>query len=330
MTHAEYPAPCTASSSARPAVVYLDQNMWIDLARALKAPEDHPRNAELLGWLAAKVEAGTLRLPLTATNLYETHKVKNSELRSAIAFTQAKLSEAHVFRGRRRRLEIEVSRVLSRLYGLPWSEPSTDWVFSRFFFESQAEHGDASLGIRLSDGALDLVRMNPEAALFEYLVQIEDVTRQSAVDKFEQSSDRLRADIEERRDHIRNESLSVRRKIYSAILAFNDQDSLIDIAKKVGLSWSCFKDNNGATMRRVIEETPAIFIERELALKLEGQARPIHVNDIRDMRNFSTVLPYADIVVAEKHFTDLTRQAGLATRFEARLETDLAALTNLL
>ena len=32
---------------------------------------------------------------------------------------------------------------------------------------------------------------------------------------------------------------------------------------------------------------------------------------MRDMRNFTTVLPYADIVVAEKLFTSLARKAGL-------------------
>jgi hypothetical protein len=48
------------------------------------------------------------------------------------------------------------------------------------------------------------------------------------------------------------------------------------------------------------------------------------------MRNFVTALPYADIFVAEKMFTNLARQAGLANRYRARLETDLEALSDLL
>ena len=79
-------------------------------------------------------------------------------------------------------------------------------------------------------------------------------------------------------------------------------------------------------MRRVVNETPTLLIEREMVLKLEQQARPLHVNDMRDMRNFTTILPYADVVVAEKQFTNLARQAGLADRFGVRLETDLQAL----
>ncbi len=79
-----------------------------------------------------------------------------------------------------------------------------------------------------------------------------------------------------------------------------------------------------------MRETPTLLIEREIALKLEAQARPIHVNDMRDLRNFATVLPYADIIVAEKQFTNLTRQAGLGDRFGVGLETDLRSLTGLL
>src|SRR5580704_5831258 len=88
----------------RPAkVVYLDQNKWIDLARAVAAPADHPEDRTLLEFLCAKVEAGQIRLPLTASNLYETHKLNDPAQRFNLAHTQATLSKAEVFRGHRLR-----------------------------------------------------------------------------------------------------------------------------------------------------------------------------------------------------------------------------------
>lgn len=77
-------------------------------------------------------------------------------------------------------------------------------------------------------------------------------------------------------------------------------------------------------MRRVVAETPILAAGREMVLKLEGQRRANHVNDFCDMQNFTTVLPYADVVVAEKQFVNLARQAGMATRFRARMETKLS------
>ena len=329
MVPAPSPGSLEVHSSSRPTVIYLDQNMWIDLARATKAPDDHPRERELLEILCAKVRTGGVRLPLTASNLYETHKVKKAELRAAIAYTQAMLSKAEVFRGRRRRLEVEVARVLCELYGLPWKEPHPEWMFSRLFFESQAELGDPRLGLKMSDRVLESFRSDPQAALIDYLIESDDGVRREAVARFEQGCDGLKAEIEERRLRHRNESLSMRRRIYSMLLAHGDQEILIAVADQLALPWRCFEDNKGATIRYVINETPAFLIEREIGLKLENQARPIHVNDMRDMRNFTTVLPYADVVVAEKQFTNLARQAALETRFGVRLETDLEVLRDL-
>ena len=109
-----------------------------------------------------------------------------------------------------------------------------------------------------------------------------------------------------------------------------EQDVMIATATRLGLPWNCFMDKGGATMRAVVRETPAFLIEREISLKLEAENRPTHLNDMRDMRTFATVLPYSDIVVAEKPFTSLARQAGLHTHFGVRLETDLRALKELL
>jgi hypothetical protein len=316
-------------SPKRAKVVYLDQNMWIDLAWAVKAPQDHARNREVLELLCEKVEAGEVRLPLTASNLYETHKVTDPEQRALYAYTQATLSRSEVFRGRRRRLEIEIGRVLCGIYDLPWTEPEGDWVFSDIFFESQTELGDTNLPI-ISDHALALIRANPSAALFHYLVHLDEATRRQAVAQFEQGCEDLRGDMELRRAQHSQESLSLRRRIYSVLLVLGDQEIMIAIAEKLGLPWRCFAENNGATMRKVISETPTFLIEREMALKLEGQNRAIHVNDMRDMRNFTAVLPYADIVVAEKQFSNLARQAGLTRCFDIQLETKLQSLLRLL
>ncbi len=294
--------------------------------RAAQTPADHARDHQVLERLCAAVEAGRVRLPLTSSNLYETHKVNDAPLRAAIAYTQVTLSRAQVFRGRKRRLEVEVGRILADIYGVPWTEPNPDWVFSRLFIEAQAEVDDPRLSLDISERVLRLFREDPEAALFDYLADSDDDVRRQAVATFEQGAERLRADIEVRRAKHRNESLSMRRRIYSVLLALGDQEFMIDTAVKLGLPWRCFMDNKGATMRRVVKDTPTFLIEREVSLKLEGQRGNIHINDMRDMQNFTTVLPYSNIVVAENKFINLARQAGLAECFDVRLETDLGVL----
>jgi hypothetical protein len=290
------------------------------------APREHSQDRELLEWICELVESGRVRLPLTAANLYETHKVNDPTLRAGIAYTQVALSGGEVFRGRRRRLEMEIARILSEVYELPWTEPDSDWVFSTLFFEAQAELGDPLLDITISDRVLGYFRADPKRAMFDYLASIDDGVRRKAIADFEYGCEQLRRGIEDRRAKHRNESLSMRRRIYSVLLAYGDQKIMIDVADKLRLHWRCFEDRKGATMKRVINEAPAFLIEREIGLKLEQQRRAIAVNDMRDMKNFTTVLPYADFVIAEKQFVNLASQAGLATKYGSQLGTNFGTL----
>ena len=103
-------------------ILYLDQNKWIELARAAKSPSAFPAEYDVLTVLIAEASAGRLVIPLTSTNLYETHKIHNRERREHLAWVQSSLSQGIVFRGRHKRLEVEVIdhlRLQSGLKPLP-------------------------------------------------------------------------------------------------------------------------------------------------------------------------------------------------------------------
>jgi len=99
-------------------IVYLDQNKWIDLSRAVKYPADNPELRTVLEVLVEEANAGRIVLPLTQTNIYETHKINDPERRHDLAYVQATLSQGRVFRGRHKRLDTEVTDVLRGAYGL--------------------------------------------------------------------------------------------------------------------------------------------------------------------------------------------------------------------
>jgi hypothetical protein len=313
-----------------PKVLFLDQNKWIDLARASVAPEANKEHRSVLEFLVAKVECGELLIPLTAANIFETERTKNVKQRFDLAYTQVLLSGARVFRGYYRQLEVEVAAILAKRYGLPASEPEPLWFLSDIFFESQAEASDPRFQLASFPNAVKFVGKRPQQALFEYLMGTREITREVALRQYAEGAEQLRAAIEERRQRDKTESLALRRRIYSAVTAINIQPKLIEIVESLGLPVHCLADSSGAALRAVIRETPAFHIEVELALKLEALSRPITSHDMCDMRSFCSVLPYADIVVAENLFTNLARQAGFQGEYSVKLETDICALPALL
>jgi hypothetical protein len=306
-------------------IVYLDQNKWIDLSRAVKYPADYPEQRAVLEVLVEESKAGRITMPLTQTNIYETHKINDPERRRDLAYVQATLSHGRVFRGRHKRLETEVTDVLRGAYGLEPVEREPHWFLSNAFFEATLEWKDPRL-LPISERVMKAIQKEPPRYLFDYLMLTPDDVRVTAVARFTEGSDKLRQQIEARRARDANESLSMRRRIHSATMMVNELDLILGFAKNAGLPEQNETDILRKTCRKIINDAPTYFVERELSLRLEAQPRSIEENDLRDMQTFCAVVAYSDIVVAENLFSNLAMQAGLHTRFETVVTTNLLAL----
>jgi hypothetical protein len=70
-------------------IVYLDQNKWIDLSRAVKYPADYPEQRTVLEVSVEEAKAGRIAVPLTLTNIYETRKINDPERGRGLAYVQA-------------------------------------------------------------------------------------------------------------------------------------------------------------------------------------------------------------------------------------------------
>lgn len=304
-------------------ILYLDQNKWIELARAQKSPDDYPTQYAVLSLLVAEANAGRLVVPLTATNLYETHKIDIQERREHLAWVQSTLSQGMVFRGRYKRLEVEVIDLLRARCGLEVLVREPNWFLSNVFFESTAEIGDTRIP-QASERVLAAIRNDPPRFMFDYLTGLPEDIRKASISNFSEGAERLRQAIEKKRRDDASESTSMRRRLSSARLMVNELDLILSFVRKAELPE---KDENAVIQqhaRSIISECPTYLIEREIGLRIEQQERPIEENDFRDMQAFCAVVAYADIVVAENMFSNLAMQAGLHTKYSTRITTKLA------
>jgi hypothetical protein len=311
-------------------IVYLDQNQWIRLARAWKYPSEDTRLRELVEKIERGVLGGTLCLPLTATNLYETYKINDPEKRKDLSIIQSKLSRGIVFAGRHKRLASEISTVVRSIQCLPIVSYEKNWFLSDLFFEAFAEHGDDRTQLTFSESLLEAMRANPADFLFDYLVRAPNEERQLAVKQWSVGSEELQQRVERRRQKFQNEPMEIRRRAYSAALMIDELEIILKFARDAGASWQSFSDIGSSNARRLIEEVPAYHIECELALKLEAQNRPIEENDFRDMATFCATVPYADFVISENMFVNLAHQARLNKHFDTIITTDLMEISQFL
>lgn len=311
-------------------ILYLDQNAWVALARAAWDKSEYPSEHAILATLIEAIKTHGLMVPLTFTNLYETMKINDPVRRANMAYTQAVISNGRVFRGRRRILGDTLSAYLTSEFGLPCPAPAEHWFLSNVWFEAIADFSSGAFDDELSDNVFDLVRANPAKLLFDYLALSDEEARREAARRYSASSAELLTRIETRRLIASGATLALRRRAYSARLIIDEIDFILATGHGLGLNWRDVRDIGSSLLRRFTVDVPILHVERELAVRIEDQTRLISENDLRDISAFTAVLPLADIIVAEKAFVNLARQARLGERYGTKLLTSIFNLSPLI
>lgn len=311
-----------------PKLLYLDQNAWIALARGAWDKTAYPDQHAALTRVIRAIQTGRISIPLSFTNIYETAKINDPERRTHLAGVQSSISGGKVFRGRRRVLEQTLRDFLTTRFEIDVPAPVDGWFLSDLWFEAAMNYGPAAYGFDISDKLLAHFRSDPGHALFSYLTEGEEAVRIEGVRRYTIGSQTLLKRLQENRALVADAPFALRRRVYSARLLIADLDFILATGRGLGLPWSTVTDLGASLSKRLIDDIPVLHAERELTLRLEWEDREPTENDLRDMAAFTTILPLADIFIAEKPFVNLSRQAGLGIKYGTTLLTSVCDLTD--
>lgn len=304
-------------------ILYLDQNAWVSLARGSGDKERYPQDHARLVKVVKALQNRHLIVPLSFANIYETLKINDPGRRAHMARTQVTISQGKVFRSRRRILSETLAAYLSQKFKIAREPLDAHWFLSDLWFEAVADYSPDTFDLPLSSEFLDHMRSNPAGMLFDFLTAGEEDARRKGVKQLSADSADLIAKIEARRTNIAAESLALRRRAYGAQLVIDELDFILATGRHIGLEWKGVGDIDHSLCRSIPNDVPILATERELAIRLEDQARPIEENDLRDMSAFATAIPLADIAIGEKMFVNLARQASLGKSFCTRILTTI-------
>ena len=304
-------------------ILYIDQNAWIALARGAWDKLEYPREHAALAEVISAVQNHGVLVPLSFANIYETMKVNDPVRRLNLARTQSIISRGLVFRGRRRILSESLEAYLAARLPLPRRELTEHWFLSDLWFESAADYCVEVYGFTIFERVLAYIRANPTETLIDYLAFSDEDVRTEAVRQYTAASLKHIEAIEERRARVAGEPLALRRRAYGAQLILDEIDFIVQSGRRLGLAWQNVRDVGSSLLRSMTVDIPVLNAERELAIRLEDQARAVTGNDLRDMAAFTAVLPLADMIIAEKPFVNLAKQARLDERYRTVLLTSI-------
>lgn len=93
------------------------------------------------------------------------------------------------------------------------------------------------------------------------------------------------------------------------------------------------KVENRKQVLELLQKLPSFYTHSILAYKngrMQPKNRPIHENDFFDIMHLSSAIPYCDVVVTEKKWVDLAKQAKLDELYNTILLSDVKKVPEVL
>ncbi len=311
--------------------VYLDQNKWIDLARAETGHPDGEPFFETLALLKKAVDDGRARFPLSAAHYYETGKQRDRKKRMELATTMVRLAGSLRIAPPHTIVPWEIQRALVEVFDLPLAVPDfelfgdgvahafsapalrysapTEWhgipLPSKWQEELQRRAGPAF-------EAMILASVTPEGMPDEMRLTMHDF-KNLTDDRFVHGQEEVATAVKQHGRH----------RLEEIMLATAYADIRMPIAEAsygLGLEPEQIGDN----WRRILEAIPSRWVE--MKLRHQRQANPQKAwqgNDLNDVTALAIAVPYCDVVVTEKSWASMLCAAKVPERFKTTVTRSL-------
>lgn len=335
--------------------VYLDQWVWIRLARAANGEPREESDPQVLAAVRNAAE-NSIAFPLSTTHYLETSKITNPRQRLDVAQTMALISHCRTLRARRVLLRHQMLHAMHLAFGRPAFRPQTPDVLGtgvRWAFDGQP----GPLALRSPDGLVDpttidgmpefLRKANQLAELMilagppdeeidilrqQYGYRPEMVTQEEASRlEWESSYVQLLTDHPASRAELRvrlqaRELLHEHLEMYQALV----NEYRINLSREIGYN----PERPNVSRRRMVtfgDAIPSLRIAVDLKVELFRNAgKPWTMNAIHDIDALSMAVPYCHVVVPDREMTNLLSRSGTGPRYGTKIITTLAELPDAL
>lgn len=322
--------------------IYLDQNKWIDLARAAVG---HPRGKDFEDALAvcrAAVQSGAVSFPLDLYRYWETGRRGADRSRNQFVDVMRELSRQHTMMTPFGVLDYELDCALQRRYGYP-SRPRTPQLFgmgirhiagnriTRPDLDNVPDEANA-----FPPGVRDQLRTVVSQYLEEALLRAGPSTyRELGFDPTDSSFGEQFVDFENlvadtlEHHNITGEAIDV------AIRATDFSDirpALTTALGNIGITYEQFENDHTVSDRiRFVDDLPTRYVTNVLrSAKHRQKQQKWEPHDFVDIVALPVAAVYCDVVVTEKQWVHRMRQGKIHERYSTRILSNVNELIDVI
>lgn len=313
----------------RPAIVYIDEFLWVELARQYTGPPDSV--PDVVRALLSAVELGDVVCPLSAAHVIETNRRTDLRSRRDVITTFIAFSRGWFIAPVSALAPQEIRRSVASLFGTPGPGPITAVARGLPFAFGRSGHLHEDLEMGVDESTTFEAMLDDPAALFHLLGGSNndyiEPTRSAIMEHARKAASRE----EQNRGAQKRFAEAERKRAYAATLTIALQEELSAALHAVGRTMADLLAIGSDDLMMFWASVPTANVEMELVTARNKQwPRQIKSNDIADIDFLSVAIPYCDLVLTEAFWGQLTSQTGVAEKYGTAIGANLAALSNFL
>ncbi|SDJ02309.1 hypothetical protein SAMN05444157_1330 [Frankineae bacterium MT45] len=319
--------------------IYLDQNKWVDLARARTGHPEGAKFVEAYEVLKAAGAAGTASCPLSGAHYFETHKQGDPQKRMDLAKTMLEISGLDAIAPPHVIVPYEIEVALIETFGLDRPTPAIE-IFGQ---GANHVHGTEMFAYALPDevdrvsisadqrqfltaagqAALEILTLADYPTGSDVRMKLNDHTRLNG-DKFVKGQN----DVRDSLDQIGRHRLG---DMMIATAVTDILDLLLATCQRLEVDPNPLFDGGATTLGPFLEAMPSRWVEMQLRrVRQSNPQKAWEGNDLNDVSALSIAIPYCDIVVTEKSWTGMINTRKINRPFGTVVVRDLRDLPTLL
>ena len=311
-------------------IVYLDQNKWIDLARAFYDREDGQKFKDTLSFLQDKVEKNEIIIPISVVHLIETAKNANKDKRERLANFIASLSKGYGIVSYLNVRDLEIENAILKRIGKPLKHDISKSTIGKGLSYTV---GLDIEGLFQSDG-LDKLReqinLNPVFAA-RFMIDLID---RDEVKKIVEDIEDISGFEKEREEKLGLYSKEMRLRIGISEMAVSlILPLVIKQLNRMNIEPKEFADDfkNIDDWKNFFFSMPTLDIWINLhTLRDNDKSKPIHRNDLKDIGFLSIAIPYCDLVVTENYWANMLKTNKFDKKYNCEIITDINQLKEII
>jgi hypothetical protein len=316
-------------------IIYLDQNKWIDLAKAINKPEEYPKYVKTANLVLEKAKSGDWIFPLSIIHVFETISRADPKSRKKLVDIMIEVSNGYSIKSF---LDVQKEEFVNAFLNIYAPEKTTqiDAIIKNPLVAIGAE--EISIDFKIptpltikqeiksfindtitNDLSIRNIILNQYDKKFVNGLNNDD---DISIDKMGRDRDSLLKLPKENRYII---FLSDR---FSALKKHLHIDEKILV--ETNLLQKSPLDDKDKIMKLLEGPPPSFYVGTKLTYHLLiDKERPIQKHDNRDIDFLSTAIPYCDVVITEKTWKHSSNINKLNSKYSTIIESDLNYLLKL-